>query len=487
MKAKEKKLLRKTLIAFAALLFAYVLLQIVSTQILGKIYKDYLFTWEWEEELNKLDLDQLKLEFDKPDIVSVDSLTKEDGWTVISLSPVHAGDVVMSVSNTDTGETLCIIGYKVSLTGIITNHYTGNFTNYRVYHLNMVLLFASISILLWISFVSAQRNLRYSYQAIFYSGLAIWITLITILITVLWFREEVMTNTYYVIQGAAGNFMVYTFLPLMVFCIALSVSNISLIRHEGFRSRNALGIILSLVMVVGDFFALLLNSLFTSGSEKAFKIFNASTGIYNTIYAFLECFLIGSILCGTLAAKHEPKYDKDYLIILGCKVKEDGTLYPLIRGRVDRAIAFYKKQLEKTGKKAVFVPSGGQGSDESVSEAEAMKRYLLQQGIPEEQILAEDQSKNTLQNMRFSKKLIEERTQNAKVAFSTTNFHVFRSGIIARQNDFEPDGMGSPTKWYFWPNAYMREVIGMMAYKWKSLVLVMIPIILFLIVITLIY
>ena len=112
-------------------------------------------------------------------------------------------------------------------------------------------------------------------------------------------------------------------------------------------------------------------------------------------------------------------------------IKADGTLYPLIRGRVDRAIEFYKKQYEKTGKKAVFVPSGGKGSNEPMAEAEAMKRYLLEQGIPEEQIMAEDQSKNTLQNMIFSKRLIEEKNPNAKVAFSTTNFHVFRSGIIA--------------------------------------------------------
>lgn len=103
----------------------------------------------------------------------------------------------------------------------------------------------------------------------------------------------------------------------------------------------------------------------------------------------------------------------------------------------------------------------------------------MEQGFTEDQILVEDQSKNTLQNMRFSKKLIEERNLKTKAAFSTTNFHVFRSGIISRQNDFEPDGMGAPTKWYFWPNAYMREVIGMMAFKWKSIIIVMIPVILF--------
>lgn len=64
--------------------------------------------------------------------------------------------------------------------------------------------------------------------------------------------------------------------------------------------------------------------------------------------------------------------------ILGCGIRKDGTLLPLLKGRVDKAIESYNKQLEATGKKAVFVPSGGQGSDEIISEGEAMKRYLIE-------------------------------------------------------------------------------------------------------------
>ena len=75
--------------------------------------------------------------------------------------------------------------------------------------------------------------------------------------------------------------------------------------------------------------------------------------------------------------------------------------------------------------------------------------------------------------MRFSKELMKE---GSKAAFSTTNFHVFRSGIISRQVGMDIDGMGSPTKWYFWPNAYIREVIGMLSYKWKSLAFMMVVI-----------
>lgn len=482
MSIKEKKLLKTNLRIFTILIAIYVMVQIAGTTILGKEFKDYLFTWEWQEDLNSLEPEQLRFEFDKEGIVNLGDVTKEDGWIVYRLTPGKAGLVEMTVYNNETGETLMSTYYRVRATGLITDMITGNFTNYRMHQLNICFLSLAMTILLWVSFIYAQTKLRFSYQAIFYSGLALWLSMVTILLFRLWLKEELMVEIYNMLQSAPSIFMLYTAVPLLLFCISLTVSNLSLIKHEGFRTRNALGIVLSVVIIVGELFLLVLGFIFpAAGSRFQISLIGAVVGVYGSVYACMECFLLGAVLCGSLAARHEPEYDMDYLIILGCKVKPDGSLYPLIRGRVDRAILFYKKQLEKTGKKAVFIPSGGQGSDEIISEAAAMKRYLLEQGIPEEQILAEDQSKNTVQNMKFSKKLIDERRPGAKVAFSTTNFHVFRSGIISRQNDFEPDGMGSKTKWYFWPNAYMREVIGMMVYKWKSIVIVMVPIVLFMV------
>ena len=182
---------------------------------------------------------------------------------------------------------------------------------------------------------------------------------------------------------------------------------------------------------------------------------------FASAFLYFECILLASTVCLQRAGRFNPTYNKDYIVILGCAIKKDGTLYPLIRGRVDRAIKFYKDQLEATGKKAVFVPSGGQGSDEIISEGEAMKRYLLEQGIEESQIMAETRSTTTLENMKFSQELISQEKPNAKVAFSTTNYHVFRGGMFAREAGMHASGMGSKTKWYFWPNAEVREFVGL--------------------------
>ena len=172
--------------------------------------------------------------------------------------------------------------------------------------------------------------------------------------------------------------------------------------------------------------------------------------------------LIGAIVADAIAAKYEPERDKDYLIILGCGIRKDGTPSPLLRGRVDRALAFAKKQKEETGKDLIFVTSGGQGPDEVVSESESMKRYLLTQGVPAERILEENRSTDTRENMRFSKELIWARDPEAKVGYVTTNYHVFRAGLCARRVKMRAQGMGADTKWYFWPNASVREFVGLL-------------------------
>ncbi len=339
---------------------------------------------------------------------------------------------------------------------------------------NMVVVcLVLLAVILWVCYAHCYRHRRYSYQVIFLSGFALWISVCAIFTAIDAAMRYPMPRFFSFMQEAAWVFMLFTSWLVVFFAIALTASNIALIRHEGFRRNNFYGIVISIVMVAGWILGAAL-MLSNSGSVTQYHKNSIVTTSYLSVYVLFECFLIGSIINGLLAAEHEPAPDADYIIILGCRIKADGTLYPLLRGRVDRALSFYRKQKEVTGKEAVFVPSGGQGADEMISEAEAMRRYLLSQGIPDEKILPETASGNTLENMRFSRKLIEEKTPDAKVVFATTNYHVFRSGIISREAGFSPEGIGARTKWYFWPNAFVREIIGMVAYKSKTLLLILV-------------
>ncbi len=324
----------------------------------------------------------------------------------------------------------------------------------------------TVAALLVRAFIRQIRYNLYSYNTVFYIGFAIFtifVAVTNVILTVNMIKEPGVyyhSETLFIALESAKNYIILTSPFLAVFCIALCASNISLIIHEGFRPVNVLGIILSFLLAGGAVFIYAFDYA-VSGSETEVMIHDIVTNIVAAIYLYFECMLIGVIVGDAIAVRHEPERNKDFLIILGCRVKKDGTPSPILRGRIDRAIAFYRKQKEETGKELTFIPSGGKGSDETVSESASMKRYLMEQGIPEERIIEENRSTDTFENMKFSKEIIDSASADAKVAYSTTNYHVFRSGIFARRVKMRAEGMGAKTKWYFWPNAAVREFAGL--------------------------
>ena len=329
------------------------------------------------------------------------------------------------------------------------------------------LYFAAVIALLLIAFYKQLQYNPYSYNTIFYIGIALFlfsVLLANISVTfriIRWpdlYDEESILS---ILLGTAKSYMLFSFPFIFLFSGALCVSNISLIRHEGRRLVNILGIILSFIMVAG---ALLLFRIdfFASGSQREVMIHDLLTNLYASVYLYFECMLIGAIVADAIASLYMPEYDKDFIIILGCGIRKDGTPSPLLRGRIDMALDFARRQKEETGKDIIFVTSGGQGPNEVISESAPMKAYLLSQGVPEERIIEEDRSTSTFENMKFSKEKIWAVDPSAKIAFSTTNYHVFRSGLFARRVKMRAQGMGAKTKWYFWPNAAVREFVGLL-------------------------
>lgn len=173
----------------------------------------------------------------------------------------------------------------------------------------------------------------------------------------------------------------------------------------------------------------------------------------------------------------------DYIIIHGAGL--DGLRpTPLLAGRIDKALELWKKQ-HQHGK---FVVSGGQGADEVVSEAQAMRDYLLDKGVSADAILMEDKSTTTWENLRYSLAIINadratgvDATSSAAVASSgdfttavvTSDFHVFRCAEYAHNLGIKADGIGSHTKGWYWPTAFIREFIAITkAHLWPYLVIV---------------
>ena len=327
-------------------------------------------------------------------------------------------------------------------------------------------LLAAVGQLIAALFKQIQYN-PYSYNTIYYMGFSLFLLAVAVMqlrITLLLIRYPQVyqaNEILHILLDSAKNFMYYSSPFLLLFSAALCVSNISLIRHEGRRLVNILGILLSFLLVAG-LVLLFLFDRYASGSRLQVMLHDLAANIFAAVYLYFECMLIGAIVADVIAARYEPEPDKDFLIVLGCGFRKDGSPSPLLRGRLDRALRFAEKQEAATGKAPIFVTSGGKGPDEVCSESACMKRYLLEQGVPEERILEEDRSTDTFENMKYSKAQIWKVNPQGKVAFATTNYHVFRSGLYARRVKMRAVGMGADTKWYFWPNASVREFVGLL-------------------------
>ena len=125
-------------------------------------------------------------------------------------------------------------------------------------HMMIVLdLYFAVSLVLLVSafFKQLQYN-PYSYNTIFYMGFAVFVVFLLlghILLTVQLFgysEELSMAEIFSLMSDSAKTYMLLTFPFILVFSAGLCVSNISLIRHEGKRLVNILGIILSFLFTL---------------------------------------------------------------------------------------------------------------------------------------------------------------------------------------------------------------------------------------------
>lgn len=257
----------------------------------------------------------------------------------------------------------------------------------------------------------------------------------------------------------------FAFLTLI---IGLIVNTRILMKKEGRRLRNALPLLIALVMIV----FLLINELkITQLFSDPFVFF--LMGIMIIIFYFM-LHIFNFFTAYLLYQFNRPKLNQDYIIVLGSGLIND-RVPPLLASRIHKAIDFYRKQQEVASPPTIIF-SGGQGADENVSEGYAMNQYALSQGIPAEHTMIEDKSVNTYENMLFSKRMMDQQKKSYNSIFSTNTFHLFRAGLYAKKAGLNSQGIGSKTAWYFWPNAMIREYIAVLVMQKKQHLLVVLPI-----------
>lgn len=150
----------------------------------------------------------------------------------------------------------------------------------------------------------------------------------------------------------------------------------------------------------------------------------------------------------------------DYLIVLGAGLYWD-TISPSLQERLKVA-----EQYLQENKDIKVIVSGGQGPDEKFSEAYAMSRYLIDQGIETQRIILEDQSSNTFQNLSYSLEKIREidKTQNPRVLIASNKYHIFRSKILAQRLGMTPYGLPGKIPPSIVLKSYAREYFAVIKY-----------------------
>ncbi|MBR3281223.1 MAG: YdcF family protein [Clostridia bacterium] len=454
---------KKISIIVKALILGIVLafITIVFIILVGKTY-----TFELKNRNGIENIEDIDIMVEDENIAKIKDKKIEDERIIITIESVSRGktDYLQRI-NKDTYATDTIYVHDF---GVITmNMNMGKCNGVYIIPISTIIWLAYVLYLLILSYKESVSESMYEYKNIAYLGLIFFVAGSIIVQFLTLNNYNGLISTIDTIKNLSS--LSILLLPIaFIVSILVIISNISLIYKEGFNIRNVLGVILGgFICFTTVLPEILYNALNTATwidvhneNGIGLYIYDFVEALINISVTYIECVLIGTIVLGIKSARHIPKFDKDAIIILGCQIKKDGTLTKLLQNRVDRAIEFSKMQKEKSNKEILFVPSGGKGKDEVTSEAQAMKKYMIEQGIDENRILLEDQSKNTYENIKFSNSIINEKINDAKIAFSTTNYHVLRAGSIATEQNLKYEGIGAKTKTYFWVNAFIREFIA---------------------------
>ena len=129
--------------------------------------------------------------------------------------------------------------------------------------------------------------------------------------------------------------------------------------------------------------------------------------------------LFGAVLYGSY---DHIQGDPRAMVVLGCQVMPDGE----------------PSNLEDHPDLTVVV-SGGQGDNEPVTEARCMADYLMERGVEEDQLLLEERSHNTDQNLRYSRELLEAEGCDLSqgVVVVSNGFHLTRARMLAERAGYD--------------------------------------------------
>ena len=221
----------------------------------------------------------------------------------------------------------------------------------------------------------------------------------------------------------------------------------------------AVAILLSAIFTftVGNAIALVAGILFLGIYFIYPRLTKSYQQLLNSLLAGLSIFMIIMFfIIGNNGKINTTTFTEDCALVLGGGLRGEKIL-PTLKFRLDKCIDYLQRN-----PKALIVVSGGKGAGESIPESVAMKRYLVANGVNAGQIFEENQSKNTRQNMQYSKVLLDSlfASGNYSVVCITSDFHSYRAGKLSKKANLTVSHYNAKTAWYLYPAAYCRETLS---------------------------
>ncbi len=186
------------------------------------------------------------------------------------------------------------------------------------------------------------------------------------------------------------------------------------------------------------------------------KIFKLKKVLIFVIILLLSVFGVLEFLVIS-GATDKNKDEADYVVVLGAGLRGEEISLTL-KQRLDATLEIFKGE--------TVIVTGGQGYNETIPEAVAMKKYLVENGLSEEKIILEDKSENTKENLDNAKNIIKEHSgkelSDVKVKIITSDYHCYRAKMLAeRQGYFNISSYGARSHPLLVPSHYIREALAL--------------------------
>ena len=269
-------------------------------------------------------------------------------------------------------------------------------------------------------------------------------------------------------------------LAILILGVSLIANGVTLLRREGRRPANLLSALVG-ALLSGYALGLLLGIIvgwFDVSTSNALLRFLLAVGIPAGYLGFVfASLLLWSWLYGRWSRWRARRAKVGAIIVLGAGLLDRSRVGPLLASRLDRGREIYDLA-RSSGLDPLIICSGGRGGDERLSEAAAMAEYLVSKGVDRDAIALEDRSTDTAENLRYSRRVLDERGVTEPVAVVTSGYHAFRGAMLMRSAGIDGFSTGAHTARYFVPNAQVREFLAVLRdHRWiNSIVLVLLSV-----------